>query len=749
MTFNNSTIASMLQHHGSTKTSTFSGSFLEPNQSAVKAFAVHVSAEARRARLAQAHGFCFVDASGRLRKVSSLLWHFKPDGSKLLVGSRGELLSHCVPVSISGDPFCPNHFVSLATQEMVTLMDLPHLSLGRRDPCQVDPPEGPDTNRDIHWPLPTESECPVFSVFPAIFPLLEGIILPDTINLSDPLPSAWNDSIPPEFVAWLRALKYIFDHNEGKSLHAFSKMFQADRIPLQAGYPELSFVDEPTLTVALLDFETIEYEAVLKNFKQARELAYLRVSDSATIQDLSIGGTNNGGADSSTEVGTALAQSMKTIAENSKLTGAERERHDSQKDVLFQWRIFLASVSADNVMEPAVLSPEFTGILLRQNRSLAVEAYRKEYSDFLSSKRAQNPNDFVYRQATHIEEVVTHVFVSALQTFRWMGRGWIDASAHIKTELCIAHFFPNPVKSAAFSAYVDAGQRVLHQERIGEDKARSDSKQSELFYHGRISKLSDLISTICNLIVTFDFMLVDSDSKPPFFLKSIRALLDALQGDSGSDWLNKHSGVTHLFVALASEVQQMLLPFVNLATNTGIRRSLKANQTLSLAHFEEARNICKSPMQRVYEAITMGNLGAYKEATTLGFLVTPISSPSKQKAPPSGPSSDGSPPKKAKTKPSASSTSTRDVSGFLKSTRHGAITWPVLLMVHPTTGENARLCSFFIFQGKSCNHGSACRRVHVKHFMDLAPGKRNELTQYVNTTDGVEFVDPPTTNQGS
>jgi hypothetical protein len=33
-------------------------------------------------------------------------------------------------------------------------------------------------------------------------------------------------------------------------------------------------------------------------------------------------------------------------------------------------------------------------------------------------------------------------------------------------------------------------------------------------------------------------MLADLDSKPPFFLKSIRALLDALQGDSGSDWLN-------------------------------------------------------------------------------------------------------------------------------------------------------------------------------------------------------------------
>jgi hypothetical protein len=65
-------------------------------------------------------------------------------------------------------------------------------------------------------------------------------------------------------------------------------------------------------------------------------------------------------------------------------------------------------------------------------------------------------------------------------------------------------------------------------------------------------------------------------------------------------------------MALASEVQQMLLPFLNLATNTGIQRSLKANQPLPLAHFVEARNICKLPMQRVYEAITTGSLGSFK-----------------------------------------------------------------------------------------------------------------------------------------
>jgi hypothetical protein len=751
MVFNSATFSSLLQQHGSSKVSTFSGSFTEPNQSAIKAFAVQVPAEARKARLAQTHGFCFVDANGRLRKVSCLLWHFKPDGSKLLVGSRGELVSHCVPISISGDPFSPNHFVSLASQEMATLMALPHFTIGQRDPCQADPPDGVDTNREIHWPLPSEAECPVFSVFPTIFPLLEGIFLPDTINLTNPLPTTWSDETPPKFVAWLRALKYIFDHNNGKSLHAFSKMFNADEIPMAAAYVGLSFADAPTVSIAQLDFETDEYEAVLKSFKQARELAYLRVSDSAIIPAPPNGGGNNGG-DNSNGLGSALAKSMGEIVENSKLTGAERERKISQKDVIEQWRIMTATVTDANVIEPGTLSKVFKEILLRQNKSLAVETYRKEYSDFLSTKRAQHPNNFVYRQATHIEEVVTHVFVTALQTFRWMGRGWIDAGAHIKTELCVAHFFPNPVKSAVFTDYVHAGQRVLQQEAIGEDKSKSDAKQSDLFYHGRISSLSDLISTICNLIVTFDFMLADMDSKPPFFLKPIRGLLDAIQGDSGRDWLNKHSAVDHLYVALAAEVQQMLLPFINLATNTSIRRSLKANQPLSLTHFVEARNICKSPMERVYGAITTGSLGHFREETVLAFLVTPTSSPSKKHDSSGGTSSVIPPTKKAKNDketPNRSSDSPKDLTGFLKLTHYGRITWPAFLVVHPKTKENGRLCAFHMFKGKSCNHGKDCRRVHISKMSDLPPAERSKLTQYVNDTEGVEFVEPPTSNQGS
>jgi hypothetical protein len=367
----------------------------------------------------------------------------------------------------------------------------------------------------------------------------------------------------------------------------------------------------------------------------------------------------------------------------------------------------------------------------------------------------QKKHNFVYLQATHIEEVVTHVFVSALQNFRWMGRGWIDASHTIKTELCVAHFFPNPVKSAAFTNYVHAGQRVLHQESMGEDKSKTDAKQSELFYHGRISSRSDLISTVCNLIVTFDFMIADMDSKPPFFLQSLEAMLDAIQGDSGRDWMEKHSQVDHLFVALAAEFQQILLPFINLATNTGIRRSLKSNQPLSYSHFVAAKNVGKSPMERVYDAITMGTLGTFRDQSTLTFLVSPESSPSKKHVSSDELASVTSPPKKSKKerephpKDSESSDSTRNLSGLLKFTKQGRVQWPVLLMKHPKTGENARLCGYFLFKGKKCTSGTECRRVHLTKLSNIPDGKRNDLLQYVNDTDGVEFTVPPTNNQGS
>jgi hypothetical protein len=701
---------------------TFSGSFTEINKSALKAFSFQQPAEARKTRLSQTHGFCFIDSKGQLGILSSCHWFIKPDGSKLLIGSRGELLDHCVPSSVPDDPFCPNHFVSLATLEMVTLMDLPHFPTTRCDPCHVEPPEGTDANRDIHWPTPADEDFPVFSVFPTIFPLLEGVVLPDTINLKHPFPATWPDATPLEFVAWLRAFKYILDHNSGKSLHAHTQMFKASRIPAAASFDKLEFVTDPTIAAARLNFGSSEYAFVRKSFDQAREVAYLRV----------------------------FAQSMKEIVENSKMTSSERERKQyrkqSQQDAMLQWRILLAHVSANDSVEPAELSPVFIGILQQENRSVAVKNYRREFSKFLATKRAQDPDNFVYRQATHIEEAVTHVFVLALQSFNVMNRGWINnVSEEIKTQLCVAHFFPNPVKSAVFTEYVRAGQRVLQQEAM-EDKSKTDAKQLELFYQGSISSPSDVVSTICNLIVTFDFMIADMKSKPPFFLKPIRGMLDAIQSDSGRDWLSKYSSVDYLYVSLATSLQNLLVPFVGITSNPIMRRALAANQPLQLCHYVHAQQCTKRTVERLYHMITTGTLGMYRERPNLAFLLDSESTTKKHDSP-SGSNAATSPAKKQKKdneqkKHDASSEPTRNKTGLLHYTKDGHPPYTSVTTYHPTTGNKARLCTFFLFKNLACKHDS-CRRVHLKKLANLSEEKRHELIQYVNTTDGVEWIRGP------
>jgi hypothetical protein len=761
---NNTTFASMLQHHGSSKTSTLSGSFTDINKSAIKAFAFSLPLEARKARLTQTHGFCFIDPAGQMGKLSSFHWHFNPDGSKLLVGSRGEMLDHCAPASVLDDPFRPCHFLSLASQEMVELMDLPHFPITGRDPMQVEPPEGTPPNRDICWPIPTESEFPVFSVFPTIFPLLEGAVLPDAVDLTLPLPTTWPDDTPLEFIAWLRAFKYIWDHNSAKSLHSHAQMF-CDSFPVEASFDKYHFVTDPGTTVTLLlDFGSVEYEAVRKTFQQAREMAYLRVSNSAPVPVTPNQGGNQvagfpGGNDNSHAVGTAIARSMRDIMQESKLTGAERERKGSQTDAIAQWRLLFASGNEDNTsVEPGVLSPVFSELLQRTSKSYMVEGYRKEYSDFLTNRRLKHPYNFVYRQATHIEETFTHVFMAALQSFRWMNRGWIDAGASIKTELCVAHFFPNPVKSAAFTDYVDAGRRLLHQESMGEDKSKTDAKQSELFYRGRIDTLSDLISTICNLLVTFDFMIDDMESKPPFFLQPIHALLDAIQSDAGKAWIEKHSSVDHLYVALVAEVQHMLLPFISLASNSSLRRALKADQPLSIRHFLDAKSCSKPPMVRLYDAFTTGTLGSFTERTTLAFLVSSDSSSSKKHVSSGGSTPDSSPSKKPK-KDSANSRNANAppdsngvIPGMLCWTKQGNPPFPVLKLNHPQTTSLTRICGYFLFKGRSCGNGISCRNVHIGKVLHLPTAKRSEFLQYVNSTDGVQFDtgrSPSTNNQGS
>lgn len=82
----------------------------------------------------QIHGFCFIDPTGHVCKFSLPRSFVSPDGSIVLIGSQGELLSEMAPATISGAPLSPKHFVTLATQEAVDFQSLPHFPLMEHDP---------------------------------------------------------------------------------------------------------------------------------------------------------------------------------------------------------------------------------------------------------------------------------------------------------------------------------------------------------------------------------------------------------------------------------------------------------------------------------------------------------------------------------------------------------------------------------------------------------------------------------------
>eukprot|EP00980_Cylindrotheca_fusiformis_P025933 scaffold14920_cov63-Cylindrotheca_fusiformis.AAC.6 len=287
MTFDASTVAGMIHQVGSSVATTFSDSFTwgATTMESVAAFAETQSPADRSRLLRKVHGFCFVDDTTKLRKVSCLKWvKDKASEKVILVGSLGDSLSQeALPVSISSDALDPKHFVSLASEAMVSHMSLPHIPTSEHDPTQEpDPAAMNDSNRSIHWDYVDDN--PVFSAFMTIFPLLEGIDLPlDGHDLSEPLPPSWDDDAPEEFVAWVEGVKYLIDHNNGRSLHCEHTMFPASSVPVDKFGGALSLVSSPTITFTTLDITSRHYRTVLGKFQADREAAWLRVSRSAVI----------------------------------------------------------------------------------------------------------------------------------------------------------------------------------------------------------------------------------------------------------------------------------------------------------------------------------------------------------------------------------------------------------------------------------------------------------------------------------
>eukprot|EP00980_Cylindrotheca_fusiformis_P027280 scaffold19716_cov59-Cylindrotheca_fusiformis.AAC.1 len=369
--FDPSTVAGMVHQYGSSKATTFSGSFAESNEDSLAAFAETQSQTCRSRLLGQIHGFCFVDDTNKIRKISCIKWVTDMAGEQLIVGSLGDSLEQAFPVSVSGDALDPKHFITLGPAGMVTQLSLPHIPTLLHEPSQEpDPIAINDSNRSIHWDAEDDQGLPVFMAYMSVYPLPEGIDLPlEGHDLSGPLPTSWTNGVPQPYVAWVQGIKYLIDHNKGRSLHFEHTMFKASSVPVDKFGGVLSLVSSPTINFTTLDIASPHHQEVLKKFNADRKAAYLRVSRAAVI-DRALHQATGQPTDTAQMVGHAvLVDAIKELAENNKMTGAERERSSHQKEVTYSYSILWAHRNkTTNAMEPTTLSKLFTDIE-KQNRS--------------------------------------------------------------------------------------------------------------------------------------------------------------------------------------------------------------------------------------------------------------------------------------------------------------------------------------------------------------------------------------------
>lgn len=168
----------------------------------LRLMAKSVSSENRRnAMLNNALGFVAFDSEGFLR--TAICMKYVASGAS--VASLNDAFSQVSPVTF--DPKnCGATVLTLVAHSEVIARDLPHLDPQVYEPGNAGPPDDADPNRSIHWDGISLDDAPVFALIPKMYPVLPGVILPSTFNLSDALP-AESVSWPNSFRHWVIGLK--------------------------------------------------------------------------------------------------------------------------------------------------------------------------------------------------------------------------------------------------------------------------------------------------------------------------------------------------------------------------------------------------------------------------------------------------------------------------------------------------------------------------------------------------------------
>jgi hypothetical protein len=673
----------------------------------------------------------------------------------IMVGSLGDSSSQAIPVKIGIEVFT-SHFIAMVTIKEAERFNLqqavedPHLMEGPKpDSGEA---EAPGLER-ISWPpVKNADDAPVFVAMPVVSAVPQGVPLPEDQRVDQEADTGDDSNDAMAFLRlYKKATKHVLKYNKGFSYFADeSVLFKKEDFD-HSQFKGVDFVNSIDVQLeAVSPFsEKDTHKTVLDVVSKQRD---------ATMMEL-LANDNIPSTPPATPT-TTVGLSNQAADKASRPTPKQQEMAEHAESTELFYRILLAK-QVGSTIEVAELSDTFKAFLREPSGPRATKRLQQHVKTMGEECR---DSDSIYGTRVSLSpERLDVPICAALRDAEFVEEPLGLSTAPFKTKISVIHLAPVDPASVEYIERIEDGQKILLQERVGEDKSHIGRRTIDIFGQVQLSSNDDILATMANWFLIIKVM--DKDFKPNDGTILWTILQDwdkTLRSKNAVTWLAVHKNLPHIPCQILLFVQRAMSMLATIANNTHVRSAVINHQPIDPKVFQQVfagNNLARSEHETV---CLTGRLGPYSEVPLLHSCIKGYN-PQKRKALEHAPAADKkkqalSPPNRdagsrrnnqspaqqnggAQQTPNAQN-NTKDKTGWLRWTGQN-YRIPSYSFPNPKQhGNLTPICQGFVFQGRACKFGESCNFMHFKKAADIPAEQQQKFKDFVNKTPDMDWSNP-------
>ena len=565
---------------------------------------------------------------GQISLDSNLVRQFMAvHNDNIILITRTRIRSDSVAIAAWGDEtnnVCPivynpdtiqQTFISLTPKAVAERFELPTAT---KDPVSMNPGSGaeqPGPDR-LHFPFTNQDESPVIATFPLLLPIPVGISIP----ADKPMVDIKESDVPnyPLAMYWINAIKYIIEHNEGKSLSAQDGLFKKDDITGAINEPfpaENANIPAPTQ----LPPNDVDYKFVVNTIQD----------DIAAVNPPPVESTTAPPNSSPSATNESMAKALVDAINSSSLGKQQESKSDAESNkefndavikyqLLFAIRNSVLDTTNDRDQEDicAVSYPEITEEfkeVLRASKLSNKTALMQDLMEAHLGTLKNNSDSYLDQGATIQAAMFDSVLTGSLCNFLWSTKPLASDLDSIKSRVNPFHFATPRPRSYQYKERTEHGRLLQQQELAEEDVAKRERKATELYHDGQVRSYHDVHAVLCNLHA-FGTFIVGSVYPQTFLARVLRKYDKVLRSTSAQIWLNHNHKIDHLAHSLVLDIANQVYPFAEVASRLDYRNAIKTGKLIDPQAFVGPYNAGLQIANKLSNLVPYVHLGDYSNA---------------------------------------------------------------------------------------------------------------------------------------